>query len=250
MKSFFKIYAVAFQLLTIFPVGLPVPANDAERARSTAFFPVVGLFLGVVLSLLHGILLWVLPNDITDFLAIILLTVFSRGLYLRGFAATVEGFSRGAAKKNPPTSSDETYLGVNAAFGLVFIQLIKYYALAGIPLAGKGLALVLWPMTSCWVMVLLCYLSKFTAATTEPPRDFIRLVTLKEFAIATAITLIVSVLYLKLKAPGIIFIMVMFSLIFTKVFQCASQTFNRDALGASNEMSGALFLIGIQLSGS
>lgn len=236
-------------MLTILPVGLPVPANDAERARSTAFFPVVGLFVGVVLSLLHGILLWVLPNDITDFLAIILLTVFSGGLYLHGFAATVEGFSRGAAKKNLPTSVDKKCLGVNAAFGLVFIQLIKYYALTGIPSADKGLALVLLPMTSCWVMVLLCYLSKIIADTTEPPRDFIRLVTLKEFAIATAITLIASVLYLKLKALGIIFIMVMFSLIFTKVFQYAGQTFNRNALGASNEMSGALFLISVQLLG-
>lgn len=246
MKEFLKIYAVAFKSISFLSAALPIQASEKEYARSAAFFPIVGLFLGTVLSLSRRILAWILPEDLVDFLVIVLLAVFSGGQGLKGLAVVIERYGRERTATGLAVPAGNLSLKTDMAFGLILAQLMKYYALIQISSNSKNMAIMLMPMASYWIVALLCYLPRWFAGVKEP-QGFLRLVTWKECAAASLITIVSLAFFLKLKALAIIFIMISVPLVFIRILQHKTQTFSWDALGASHEVSGILFLVSIRI---
>ena len=54
-------FLVAVQLLTSFPVAVRAKLGPDRLGKATAWFPVVGLLMGLVLAGLNWVLAWVLP---------------------------------------------------------------------------------------------------------------------------------------------------------------------------------------------
>ncbi|MFQ5717346.1 MAG: adenosylcobinamide-GDP ribazoletransferase [Nitrospinales bacterium] len=246
MKDFLKTYAVAFKSLSFLSAALPIQASEKEYARSAAFFPIAGLFLGTILSLSRRMLARVLPEDIVDFLVIVLLAVFSGGQGLKGLAVVIERYGRGRVEAGSTVPAGDVSLKAEIAFGLILMQLMKYYALIQIPPNSKNLAIILMPMASYWIVTLLCYLPRWFAGGKEP-QGFLRLVTWRECAVASLITIVALAFFLKLKALAVIFIMILVPPVFMRILQHKTQTFSWDALGASHEVSGILFLVSIRI---
>ncbi|MEC7641615.1 MAG: adenosylcobinamide-GDP ribazoletransferase [Nitrospinota bacterium] len=235
MTSLIKLCSCAFRSFTLSAIE---DTETQKCAQSTAIFPVVAMMVGAVLSVFHKMMTFAVPEDVADFLVIISLAAFAQGRHLTGFAGFLARFSK---------SKPENYFKANQGFLIILSQLIKYYALVQTPSAMKTGIIFLMPMVSSWVMVQLCFLVGLFLKPTGRQGNFTYFVTWKELMIATGFTLTLLAPFLELKGLGIVIIMALFSFIFITAFQDQSREFNGNALGASNELSQALFLISIRL---
>ena len=241
MKAFFKIYSIAFESLIAIPTSFSIRASEEERARASAFFPVVGLFLGIVMNVTHRISLLVLPEDMADFLAIVVLALASGGFHLKGFGDWLERFLAGEEAVGSNSTAREFTDGKIYASGIILIQWLQFLALTRVPSSYKSVVLTLMPMVTHWVMIQVCYGLRFFEVTVSP--DFCRMIGLKEVLTATVFSLAVLTLYLRLNAATVAAIMIMFSMIFILLHRIKGRAWREDVLGAVGETSGLLFLV-------
>ena len=92
----FRNLLIAFGFLTILPGLGRISADSGEIGRSSAFFPIVGLFIGLViyaLSLLRALS----PITISVIISVSLI-VLTRGMHADGVADTFDGFLAGKNK--------------------------------------------------------------------------------------------------------------------------------------------------------
>src|ERR1051325_1510206 len=86
-----KAFLAALQFLTVVPISMKLGEHDFERAPG--WFPLVGLFLGAVVSVADGAFGYA---GVSGFLLAILtvgsLAALSGGLHLDGLADTADGF--------------------------------------------------------------------------------------------------------------------------------------------------------------
>jgi adenosylcobinamide-GDP ribazoletransferase len=94
-----KTFLQALSFLTILPVGHPSLSEGKELARSMAFFPLVGLIIGLVLAVGHCLFLLLFSEPLSLWLTIGLLALLTRGLHLDGFADTMDGLGSGGSRE-------------------------------------------------------------------------------------------------------------------------------------------------------
>ena len=98
IKKSFRNLLIAFGFLTILPGLGRISVDPDEIGESSAFFPVVGLFIGLViyaLSLLRGLS----PLTISVIICVSLI-VLTRGMHADGVVDTFDGFLSGKASKD------------------------------------------------------------------------------------------------------------------------------------------------------
>lgn len=146
-------FLVALRFLT----ALPLPARDVtpeELGRSAAYFPLVGLFLGVVVAGTDAVLRLALPLSVASAGAVVALVVLTGALHLDGLMDCCDGlFGRRDPERRLEIMRDSRVgsFGVLGAFGLLLVQ---YAALVELPEHWRlgGLAVV--PAVGRWAMVL------------------------------------------------------------------------------------------------
>ena len=80
----------AFQFLTLLPIKRSFTVE--QIGRSTVYFPLVGLAIGLVLAGVNYVLELILPAGVVNILLVGLLAFLSGGLHLDGFADTMDGW--------------------------------------------------------------------------------------------------------------------------------------------------------------
>lgn len=138
----------AFSFLTILPLGY---AEGRKPGWSFAWYPLVGLVIGLVLVLVAS--LSPFAEGTTAFLVLLAWVVITGGLHLDGFGdscdgllATVEPARRLEIMKDPRAGSW-------AVVGLLLLLLGKWTAISG----QSPLLLVLPPLVGRWAMVIAVY---------------------------------------------------------------------------------------------
>lgn len=138
----------AFSFLTILPLGY---AEGRKAGWSFAYFPLVGLCIGLILSalMLHS----PFSGQVTSFLILLAWVMFTGGLHLDGFGdscdallATVTPERRLEIMKDPRTGSW-------AVIGLILLLLGKWIFIQGV----SPLLLILPPVMGRLAMVLAAY---------------------------------------------------------------------------------------------
>src|SRR5262245_48220028 len=90
MLSMFNGLFAAFTFLTTLPLGgLVRSAEDAQPGKMFSFFPLVGLALGGILTVVASIAF--LPKDLTAFLVLVAWVALTGGLHLDGLADSCDG---------------------------------------------------------------------------------------------------------------------------------------------------------------
>ncbi|MCK4222429.1 MAG: adenosylcobinamide-GDP ribazoletransferase, partial [Dehalococcoidia bacterium] len=87
----------AWQFLTIIPAPRRREFVTQELGKSVAFFPVIGLVLGLVLLGLDRLMALFLPSFLINILLVAALAILTGALHLDGFIDTCDGL---AAKKS------------------------------------------------------------------------------------------------------------------------------------------------------
>ena len=149
-------FLAALSFLTVFPFIGRRSFSQREISDSRAYYPTVGLFLGL---LLVGVELGgreLFPVYLTAALLLVVLVVATRGLHLDGFMDVCDGLFGGYTRERRLEIMRDSNVGAFAVAGAASLLILKYGALLSlltIPSPGKEWSLLLFPMMSRWSMV-------------------------------------------------------------------------------------------------
>ena len=137
-------FVTAARFLTVVPVpGRPLDGPDA-LGRAAGWFPLVGLALGVVLTLVDRLLSLAFPPTVSALLVVVTWKLLTGGIHLDGLADSLDGLA-GKNSAERLTIMRDSRIGVFGALGLIVVFLVAFVALADLPLALRDRALLLAP---------------------------------------------------------------------------------------------------------
>lgn len=149
-------FLTACQFLTILPV--PSKAGPADLGPAAAYFPAVGVLLGLIL--LGGDLLLgpVLPSGVAVPVLLAGWVLLTGGLHLDGLADSLDGLGGGWSRKESLAIMREGPVGAYGAAGIALLLLVKAAALAALPPDLRWRALIVAPALGRLAPVLLARL--------------------------------------------------------------------------------------------
>lgn len=138
----------AFALLTTLPIGRFAHFSESHPGRMFSFFPLVGLVIGIIVSLAASITF--LPKDLTAFITIAVWVALTGGLHLDGLADSCDGLLATTSPERRLEIMKDPRVGSWAVIGVTLVLLGKFVALKTLPPAY----LLVPPIAARWAMVL------------------------------------------------------------------------------------------------
>jgi len=134
---------IAIQFLTIVPVRLNSELTEQAIGRSLLFYPLVGLLIGIVLSLLAGSLS-AQPAMVAASLLLLVWVVITGALHLDGLADSADAWLGGIGDKARTLSiMKDPAAGPIAVATLVLVLLLKFVMLT-VLLTQQNWAALIW----------------------------------------------------------------------------------------------------------
>jgi len=236
----------AFQFLTLLPIKRSFSAEQV--GRSTVYFPVVGLLIGLVLAGLSYGLSLILPEAVVNVLLVAALALMSGGLHLDGLADTMDGLAGHRTPEQRLEIMRDSRIGGFGAIGLAIFLLIEYVLLNNLPNDEKLFALILAPALSRWAMVNAIFVYPY-ARPAGLGKAFKDAVNWRQFALATLIALILTLVFFRLAGLVILAGMWIIITLLAGYFKHQLKGLTGDTYGAINEAAVAsVFLVVIVLA--
>jgi len=146
--------AIAF--LTRLPVGRKTAFDTADVARSSAWFPLIGLALGALYSLSGILLKDRLPPLVVGILLVALDAIAAGALHFDGLADTADGFGGGKTRDDVLRIMRDHAIGSYGGLALAAVVALKAAAYAALlPRIEWTAAVVLTPALGRWSILLL-----------------------------------------------------------------------------------------------
>ncbi len=144
--------------LTIFPVSRNLDRGPQDISNSRAFYPVVGLLIGLLLVGVEEGSSRLFSEPLTAAFLVATLVIVTRALHLDGLMDVCDGVFGGFTPERRLEIMRDSRVGAFGVVGGVTILLLKYaalLALLALSEPGKEWALLLFPAISRWTMVVL-----------------------------------------------------------------------------------------------
>lgn len=134
----------AFRFLTLLPIPMKIlPDQPSVFARSTRYFPVVGLALAALLAIAYLILSLRFSDLAVCLMLVVLLVFFTKGLHLDGLSDSFDALLSGHSREEMLAIMKDHWSGALGTAALVSVLLLKVFLLAEIPAREKIPALFL-----------------------------------------------------------------------------------------------------------
>jgi adenosylcobinamide-GDP ribazoletransferase len=150
-------FLLAFQFLTIFPVGKIENMSEKDVGGSSVFFPAVGAVQGALTVLSAAICLKVFPAELANGIVILVTVIINGGLHLDGLADTFDAIASRKDREKKLEIMKDSSIGPFGVMAIVITLLLKYTALNvlySVPVRDTYyLSLFLMPVFSRWIMV-------------------------------------------------------------------------------------------------
>jgi adenosylcobinamide-GDP ribazoletransferase len=144
--------AAALQFLTILPPVVRRAFTGLELGRSTAYFPLVGILLGVILAGMDVAARRMLPSAVGAAVLLAAWVVLTGALHLDGYLDSCDALFGGWTPADRLRILRDERVGAFAVAGGVLLMLVKYATLASIQ--RRGSALILAATLGRWAMTL------------------------------------------------------------------------------------------------
>ena len=129
-----RLLLLALQFYTRVPVTGRVAhwaRYEPQRlARATRYFPLVGLLVGVLMTLCYMIFAFVLPHSVAVLLAVIAGVLCTGAFHEDGWADFCDGFGAGRDRARTLAIMTDSRIGAFGAIGLVLLLVLKIEVLA------------------------------------------------------------------------------------------------------------------------
>lgn len=245
-----KNFLVALGFLTKIPIPQKLSINDKLLSKAMAYFPLVGLLLGLVLVLINSTLTMFLPERLVNLTLILSLILITGAIHLDGLADTLDGLcSKGKNKKEMLEIMRDPRIGVMGTAGVAMLILFKYEMLNVLPAHLKGSALILMCSLSRWGQVAVSYFSKYARETEGLGRPFIGNIGERNFYLATAFAIFISILAWFPMGILVFVLISIFIYIAMKYIHRRIGGMTGDTIGAVNELAEVSVLLGIYILG-
>ncbi|MBI5188062.1 MAG: adenosylcobinamide-GDP ribazoletransferase [Nitrospirae bacterium] len=247
---------LAFQFLTIIPIRVNTGISDADIAKSSSAFVIVGLIQGILLIATDYISGMVFHPDLVIGIILLVLVLSNGGFHLDGLADTFDAIAaRGDKEKKLSIMKDST-IGPIGVIAIVLALLLKFLALNGLshfPLFTFYFSLFLMPILPKWTMVISMFYGK-PAREDGLGRIFINRISFKEIAISTLILFLLLILlqvffsrYMSNTQYAfyavLLVTMYFFCRVWVNFFDKKFGGLNGDTLGAISEITEIIFLL-------
>ncbi len=140
-----KPFLLALQFLTVVTLRSDLAARPGELARARAWYGVVGGLLGLVLAGLAWLLGRFLPPLALAAVLVWFWAAFTRFLHLDGVADTADALVYPAPRERSLAIMKDTRIGAFGVVAVGCVLLVKFSALASLPLARLWPALIAAP---------------------------------------------------------------------------------------------------------
>lgn len=253
---------LAFQFLTIIPVKKDIIASETDLAKSTSFFPLVGLLQGIMLMIADFGLSILFHHDLVIGLLLVLLILTNGGFHLDGLSDTFDAIATKSSgnrdediKKRLSIMKDSAsgpagVIAIICAIGLKYLSLKNF---SHLEYSAYYSSLLLMPVMSKWTMVLSMYHGT-RAREDGLGRIFIGNTGIKEVVISSLTVLLVIALppvffrsYISenyfIFYPSLLIILYLFVRLVTVFFNKRLGGLTGDVLGAISETTEIIFLL-------
>lgn len=241
-------FSLAWQFLTILPWGKREQEIDPRLlGRSMAFYPMVGLLLGLILWAVHWACSFVFPRALCDGLVIMLLAILTGGLHLDGLADTCDGLASGKSPEEKMKIMKDHRVGTFGVVGLILILGMKFLALNSLPDPAVGAGLLFALILGRWSMVQLTYRTPYARQEGGLGLAFKETLTRREVILAAATSLVLGLFFWRVWGVILCLMVGLFTLLIQKFFEKKIGGITGDVLGAANEVNEVLVLTSLHL---
>jgi len=136
-----NLFISALQFMTILPVG---KIENLEIKKMHQYFPLVGIFLGVIVSIFDQIALMLWPQQIASLLDVVLLIILTGAFHVDGLGDTADGLLGIRTKDQALLIMKDSRLGTMALATIFSVLLIKWCGIMGIG-SNRILLLIIIP---------------------------------------------------------------------------------------------------------
>jgi len=236
-------FRAAGAFLTVLPMARRVEMDSSRLARSMAFFPAVGLSLGLLLVVADWFFGLLLPRTVLDALLLLLLIAVTGALHLDGMADLVDGLAGGRDREGILRIMKDSRVGALGAVALVMTLLLKYLSLTSIPTGHKAAALLLMPAAGRWIQVVLATNCRYLRSEGGTGRVFVEHADQREMLIATGTLLAAALVVFGLQGVLIFFLLALAATVLIHYFNRRLGGVTGDVLGAATELAEVLALL-------
>ena len=146
-------FLVAVQFLTVLPLSKSKP-TAADIGASQAYFPLVGLLLGLALAGVDAALGRLWPPALANALLLAFLVLATGALHFEGFLDTCDGLFGGHDRERRLEIMRDGRVGAYAVAGGATLVLVKWAALLALAEPARLPTLIIFPVLSRWAMAL------------------------------------------------------------------------------------------------
>jgi adenosylcobinamide-GDP ribazoletransferase len=184
-------FFTALKFLTVLPLFNNREDRSEDINGSIVYYPVVGLFIGIILVILNWLFSQMLPQSVTNGLLIVSLVIITGALHLDGFTDTCDGLGGHKPVEARWQAMHDSRTGAFGVVGAILLLLMEYVSLNSLPARLIPAALILMPIISRWAMVFAIF--AYPYARPEGLGKILKeAATARRFMIATLITLILT----------------------------------------------------------
>jgi adenosylcobinamide-GDP ribazoletransferase len=145
--------ALATSFLTVLPTP-PATSEPGGLARASYTFPVVGALVGTLAAAVGGCAAWLgLPGPLAAGIAIVAMVMMTGALHEDGFADCADALGAGADRDRALDIMRDSRMGAFGGLALILSMALRWGALAALPGAWAGAALIAGAAVSRMLMV-------------------------------------------------------------------------------------------------
>ncbi len=235
-------FLLALQFLTIIPVRIK-EISGQKIAASMAYFPLVGLFLGMILTGVNLVLSYLgFPYLALNVILVVVLIIITGGMHLDGLSDTADAFLSGKPREEMLNIMRDSHVGVMGVLSLISIILLKIVLLFSIGGFSRVNAIILMCIVSRWSVVLIMFF--FPYARQEGKAGlFIRGMNLKIFILSTIVAITCAFVIWDIKGLIVLLIAAIFAWIIGKFVSRKIGGITGDTLGATIELTEVVTLL-------
>jgi len=229
-------FLLALQFLTVVPLKIK-DVDDKKLAAAAAYFPLVGLLIGLALSGINFILsILHFPSFTLSVILVVVLIAITGGMHLDGLTDTADAFLSGKSKDEMLEIMRDPHIGVMGVLSVISVILLKISLFVSLQGPLRITALLLMCVLSRWAVILAMFFFSY-ARMVGKASAFFKGMNLKIFILSTIAVIICAFLIWQINGLIALLIVAAFAYLIGKFISSKIGGVTGDTLGATIELT-------------